>query len=384
MLMISLDRGLLGVKLSGDVVRRHENYGRGVARLDIVVFAHDDTDHVISHNVRAFSTRAHSLLGKVGKAFTTGSRLFKAEGYDLIVTQDPMFTGLAGWLLKTRHRAKLIVHLHGDFIGSGTWYTRNIRAWSRVKLAGFLIRRADAVRVMSEGQKEALVEAGTDARLIRVIATPVDLERFAKPTTDAAVRESVDGWNWQHTVLMVARKDPVKDFHTLFSAMSHVFKHRDDVGLWLVGNFEDHVDIPLPKERVRLTPRLGPEQMPECYGRADMVVLSSQSESFGKVLVEANAAGKPIVATATTGAREIVRHGFNGWLVPVGCSRELGERILQLLSSPDTAQRMGRNGQNLMYEKYADNTSKVIGFWRDVVGDSQSTPVAGRGRRVPR
>ena len=61
-----------------------------------------------------------------------------------------------------------------------------------------------------------------------------------------------------------------------------------------------------------------------------MYVSSSAHESFGKVLVEANACGKPVVAKTTTGAKDIVNDGVNAYLVPVGDAQALAEKKMLL------------------------------------------------------
>lgn len=366
--MISLDRGLLGIKRSGDVLDRHAKYGSSVARLDILVFAPGEISFQVAGNVIAYSTNSHGLLGDVLQGYRIGGRLFEKGRYDLIVTQDPMITGLLGWLLKYKYGSKLLVHLHGDFLGEGAWYTRTLRGRLRARLARLIVKRADGVRIMSENQRVTLERAGVPRRKTRVISTPVDVRRFHAPAEQEENAQEVESIPWKHTILMVARKDPVKDFATLFRAVSIVFDRCQDSGLWLIGSYADCREIPLPVEKVVLTPSLPSERMPGCYSLADVVVLSSQSESFGKVLVEANASGKPLVATATAGAREIITDGWNGFLVEIGDHAALADRIVQLLSDPELAARLGRNGRQLMVDRYANNTRKVVAFWNDLVG----------------
>ncbi len=100
-----------------------------------------------------------------------------------------------------------------------------------------------------------------------------------------------------------------------------------------------------------------------------MYVSSSAHESFGKVLVEANACAKPVVATATTGARDIVQDGVNGYLVPVGDAAALAEKIVYLLQHPDEAKAMGERGRKLVAERFdgRKNTEAIIQFWQDIV-----------------
>ncbi|MDZ7841069.1 MAG: glycosyltransferase family 4 protein [Gammaproteobacteria bacterium] len=368
--MISLDQGLLGLKETGDVIERHSIYGRAVEELQIIVFAPVEGFHRVAENVVARSTAAESRMGHLLRGVRIAAGLFRERTYDLVVTQDPMITGALGLILKYRFGARLLVHMHGDFLGREGWYKRGLRRRALLQLSRIVLRRADAVRVMSEDQKRSLEGIGVSGSRVRVIATPVDVSRFAAPGADGFTIARPFLKRWPRTILMVGRKDPVKDYDTLFKAISLVFARRSDVGLWLVGNYTEYDDIPLPRDRVRLTPRVDGQTMPLVYRSADVVVLSSRSESFGKVLVEANASGKPVVATATAGAREIVMHGYNGYLVEVGDYEGLSCYLLRILDQPETAERLGDNGREYVNKRFAANTSKITDFWHDIIGEA--------------
>ena len=71
----------------------------------------------------------------------------------------------------------------------------------------------------------------------------------------------------------------------------------------------------------------------------------------------------------TTGAKEIIEHGKNGFFVSIGDAQALANKILYLLNNPDKAKEIGENGRKLVKEKYGDNTSKIINFWQEIVND---------------
>lgn len=367
-LMISLDEGLLGQTQVGDVIERHREYGRQINRLDIIVFSENKNTlkNRISGNVCAYSTNSFGIPKTVREAVRIGKNLSRKRRYDLIVSQDPLFTGLAGFFLRNRLKAKLLVHLHGDFVDNSFWLKGDWRNYLFALVLGFIIRRADGIRVMSQHQKDKLENRGIDDKRIQVISTPVDLDRFETSSKEVLSKKTGGHIPWSKVVLMVGRKDKVKDFDTLFSAMRIVFNRIEDVGLWLVGNFVDNKDVPLPVNRVLLSGNLATDKLPACYRAADVVVLSSTSESFGKVLIEANVCGKPVVATATTGAKEIIRHGENGFIVPIKDHKCLAKKIIYLLDHPEEAKRIGENGRKIVKEKYFDNTKKIISYWNEL------------------
>src|SRR5205807_9344572 len=94
--------------------------------------------------------------------------------------------------------------------------------------------------------------------------------------------------------------------------------------------------------------------MPGVLAAATVVVLPSYGEGLPKVLVEAAATGRPLVATDVRGCREIVRPGVNGLLVPPRDSAALAHAIERLLLSPSLRARLGQGGRHLAQTEFAE------------------------------
>jgi glycosyltransferase involved in cell wall biosynthesis len=77
----------------------------------------------------------------------------------------------------------------------------------------------------------------------------------------------------------------------------------------------------------------------------DIFVLPSLNEGMGRVLVEAMAAGKPVVASRVGGIPDLVHDGETGYLVPPADAKALSDAILKLLKNPDQAKLMGQRGK---------------------------------------
>jgi glycosyltransferase involved in cell wall biosynthesis len=82
------------------------------------------------------------------------------------------------------------------------------------------------------------------------------------------------------------------------------------------------------------------------YRRCRVFMLASHEEGFGIVLIEAMASGAPVVSTDCGGPRAIVEEGKNGFLVPVGDSAVLAERVVRLLRDNLLRETMGRCAQS--------------------------------------
>ena len=100
--------------------------------------------------------------------------------------------------------------------------------------------------------------------------------------------------------------------------------------------------------------RLPFTDLPQLYSSADLTVLPSLLlESFGIVLIEAMACGKPVIATDLPGVRSVVTDGSDGILVPPSDADALAEKIQRLLNDPGARREMGLRGRAKVETKYA-------------------------------
>jgi len=90
------------------------------------------------------------------------------------------------------------------------------------------------------------------------------------------------------------------------------------------------------------------ERLPERYADAAVVVVPSLYEPYGRVIAEAMAFGRAVVATDTEGARDLLQDGETGLIVPVGDEQALANAICYLLQNPQTARRIGAAAQQFI------------------------------------
>lgn len=95
------------------------------------------------------------------------------------------------------------------------------------------------------------------------------------------------------------------------------------------------------------------EDMPDVLKSAHVVVLPSYREGCPKVLLEACACGRPVIATSVPGCREIVRDGENGFLVPKKDPVKLGKAIKVLLENAALRMRMGMRGREIVVREFS-------------------------------
>jgi glycosyltransferase involved in cell wall biosynthesis len=92
--------------------------------------------------------------------------------------------------------------------------------------------------------------------------------------------------------------------------------------------------------------------LPNVYAAIDIVALTSRNEGTPVTLIEAMAAGRPVVATDVGGVADLVEHGTNGLLVPAGDMRMFGEALARLARDPDERNRLGQNGRTRVLARY--------------------------------
>jgi len=370
--MISLDKTLLGVDYSGDVLERHQKYAQGVDKLEIIVFSKKGfKKRKIDDRLTIYPTNSSNKLAYLFDAFNIAKDIYWPDGFDLIVTQDPFLTGWTGWVLKKRFKAPLLVHFHGDFWQNKYWLKERWFNPIFLFLSKFLVDGANGIRVVSSGIRRKLIAAGVGKKKIRVIPTPIDVGRFiyCEPEKVRSFREKVH--KRSKTIINVGRDDPSKDYDTLIETIKLVREKYSKLSFWQIG-----ADLPLG-DKIKIdenmvllsTDKIDQKELVNYYHASDVYVSSSCHESFGKVLVEAMAAGLPVVATDTTGSKEIVRNGISGYLVPIGDSVALARKILHLLNNSDQAKKMGQAGRQIAKEKFDQEKviKKIIKFWQDLV-----------------
>lgn len=373
-LMISLDRTLLGADYTGDVLERHQKYADLAGQLEIIVLTKKGfKKRKVDDHLTVYPSNSSGKLSYVFDALNLAKNIYWPDKIDLIVTQDPFLTGLAGLLIKKRFKISLLIHFHGDFWDNKYWLMEKGRWWFNwffLLLSKLIVKQADGIRVVSSGIKKKLAKAGINQHKIKVIPTPVDLEKFSQ-IDQARVEKLKRQYDARPIILNVGRKDPSKDFKTFFKTIELVCqKFKKMIFLQAGANLQMNYCSDCDQEAIfESLGRLKHKKLIKYYQAADIYLSTSQHESFGKVLIEAMAAGLPVVATQTTGSQEIVKDGENGFLVPIGDKQNLAKKVLFLLNHPQEAKRIGEKGRQMVAKKFHRQkiTKQIISFWKEII-----------------
>ncbi|MGH7730627.1 MAG: glycosyltransferase family 4 protein [Candidatus Eiseniibacteriota bacterium] len=181
-----------------------------------------------------------------------------------------------------------------------------------------------------------------------IIPNGVDVDRF-RP--DVAPFET---WRDEGHVnlLFVGRLDPRKGLHLLLAAMPEVCaRTRGRARLLIVGNsvLRPGLEARVPaavRDRVRFLGHVPSADLPRWYATGDIFVSpASGNESFGIVLLEAMAAGRPVVATDIPGYRSVIQQGENAEAFPPGDVASLARALVRLIEDPARRAELARRGR---------------------------------------
>jgi phosphatidylinositol alpha-mannosyltransferase len=201
---------------------------------------------------------------------------------------------------------------------------------------------------------------------VRIIPNGVDVELFAGGTAQPGLPPG-------RRLLWVGRLDRQKGFPVAVRAFEELARQFADLWFLVVGDGRDRAAISsLPevvRRRIVMAGSVPHEQLPPHHAAADVFVGPALGqESFGIVLVEAMAAGVPVVATDIAGYREVVRSGIDGLLVPPGDPGALAAAVRRILDEPGLASRLRAAGKERA-ERYRWEVvaAEIEGAYRDAL-----------------
>ena len=240
---------------------------------------------------------------------------------------------------------------------NSTDYRNPLRSWFSHGLNNALIRRADALQVISPQLKAYMESLKNRPTNIFTIFNGVDPERFDPSLFNRSIR--ADHKLNEDTVLLgsVGRLDSIKAYDILINAFADLKHECDNLALMLVGdgpqrptlqkmiddyNLQDSIFITGFKEDVR--PYLA---------AFDIYVCSSHSEGVPMAMLEAMSMALPVVSTRVGGIESLIEEDSTGALIPAGNMDALIEAIKSFLSDRDKMQVYGNNARQSIIQKFS-------------------------------
>jgi glycosyltransferase involved in cell wall biosynthesis len=224
-----------------------------------------------------------------------------------------------------------------------------------------LIEDADAVFTCNPREAELLREKHPDKR-VEIQPHGVSLDDYQKDHR-ATAREAFPQIRGREVLLCVGRIDPVKNQGWLLAQVPEIFRAHPGAMLVLTGactnaNYGNELENQIRQlgigDRVLITGGLPPgdARLIGLFQESRVVLLPSNSETFGLVLLEAWAAGTTVISSRTSGAAALVRDGENGWLFDLAEPAAFHRAVNDTLRDPVLRSRLAETGQRLVRNEY--------------------------------
>ena len=292
-------------------------------------------------------------------------RLLKQEKPDILHTHLPR-ADLLGFLTRlSGFSSPWVCSVHD--IHSKSWRGR----WA-FPFFGSVWRRADKVIAISEAVKSWLVQGyGLESEKVQVVYYGIEPERWCSPSRDLRFE-----WKLAEKLLIgsVGRLESRKGHDLLIRAMPFIAQRFPQTMLLIAGHdpwgygrvLESLVTQLSMEKHVRF---LGfQDDIPSFLHAIDVFAFASRSEGFGQVVIEAMAAGKPVVVSRIAPLTEIVIDGETGFYAEPENPESFAEKILWLLSHREEAQNMGKRGQEVVKKRFSAETMAfaVLAIYQEV------------------
>jgi glycosyltransferase involved in cell wall biosynthesis len=317
--------------------------------------AHQQIENAVKRGVKVIPIP--SLVRRIDpvqdlRSFFSLWRLMIQERPDIVHTHTSK-AGILGRLAAKMASVPTIVHTPHGHVFYGHFGAISSRFFLLLERLFACI--TDCLVALTEEERKDYIKLSIiDPENVFTIHSGVKIDRFLSARVDVEEKKRTLGLNPKAPVVgtvgwLLSIKGPMN----LLKAMGRVWQERPEVELVYVGKGELQEALETRAfqmgvfEKVKF---LGwRDDIEEILPILDLFVLPSLNEGMGRVLVEAMAAGRPIVATKVGGIPDLVKHKETGLLVPPGNDQALAEAILQVLMDPARAREMGEKGKTGCY-----------------------------------
>jgi glycosyltransferase involved in cell wall biosynthesis len=329
-LNLSIDTKIL--EKESDVARRMIWFGDIVEKYTILIPFYKKQGCSLAKNVEVYGSGGKNKIVQFILLYIEAKKILKKEKYNLITTQDPFFIGLLGVFLAKKYKISLEAQVHG-------W---NAVGFVRKNVQKFVLKKASGIRVVSKRMMRKVINLGVEEPKINKVPVYVDID--SKNNIDN--KKKIQG---KFIFLSVSRLVAIKNIKMQIEAMRKLVG-KCDCELWIVGegNNKDNL-IKLVKKynlekKVKFLGWRTGKELEDIYTQADCLLLTSYSEGWGRVVIEAGLYGVPTIMTDVGLAGEVVVDGENGIVIDVDDVNSLIDRMEYVI----------------MNESFYDNISKNI------------------------
>jgi glycosyltransferase involved in cell wall biosynthesis len=325
-----------------------------------------------------FEVRRLPVVFRIGNAPLLPG-LLGLKDFDIIHLHHPFIFGAELVMAAARARGiPFVLTHHNDLIGDGL-RPFLFDSYSAISNPLVLNSARKLIVVSLDHARSSRLAPYFERRRADVVEVPngVDTMLFRPDVDGTPVRQACSIGADEKVLLFVGALDRAHHFRRVDLLIEAIRELKsENVHLILVGDGDRAEDYRRQAaeigvdQRVHFLGKVDHAHLPAVYAAADVVVLPSHiQESFGMILIEGMACGKPVIASDLPGARSVVDDGVDGLLVQPGNLGDLVEKTARLLADPNGRAEMGRRGRAKVEAKYAWQAvvPRLASLYREVV-----------------
>lgn len=274
--------------------------------------------------------------------------LHRQQRIDLIHAHAPLPCGHAAMLLSRELRIPYVVSVHGLDAYSDVQVTGRAGKWCR-RICHRLYTAAGRVICISERVREQVLEGSGGKCRTSVVYNGVDPVYFAP-----SLRESPAS----QIILSVGNLIPSKGQELLVRAAASLVSEFPALACEIIGDGPERSRLEALAQQLQIAARMrfhgrqSRKQVAEAMQRCTLFVLPSRYEGLGCVYLEAMSAAKPAIGCRGQGIAEVIRHGWNGFLVSPDNERDLTLAIAMLLRDEPRRRTLGTAARETILERF--------------------------------
>jgi len=341
-LMISTDNRIFD-HLS-DVQNRMKDYRSLVDELNIIVCSKNDKQIDLGSNIKVFSTNSKNKIFYFWDAIKIAKNNIKSQ-INLVTSQDPFETGLAGYFIARRLKSKLQLQIHTDFL-SPYFAKESLKNKVRVLIAKYLLPKANNIRVVSERIRQSLKSYDLRLTTISVLPIFVDVEKIKSAPINIDLHKKYPEFDF--IILMTSRLEKEKNIKLAIRAMEEIVKKFPKTVLIIAGSGSEEKNLQLMAYSLQLQDNIKfegwVEDLASYYKSCDAYLLCSNYEGYGMTLIMAQSVGCPIITTDVGVVGETINKD-NALIVPVGDKKAIVDSIIKLQTDSEFKINLGKKMQ---------------------------------------
>jgi len=306
-----------------------------------------------------------SLFSTVGFIYLALRYLMAARAtqkYDIVVTYDPLKTGLIGLLVAKLTGTRLVVEVNGDYTSDWNYaeikspFKRAFKKKAMLFVEKLVLKNADGVKLLYENQVDFFKPLAKP--IVRVFPDYVNGSRFIN------YRENKE-------ILFAGFPMYVKGLDLLVEAFSRISDLYPDWTLKILGyypNASELRDLIGDKKNIFHHLPVDPDLMPHHIGHCGIFVLPSRTEAMGRVLVESMAAGKPRLGSDVGGIPTVINDKVDGLLFESENVEDLANKLGMLMSDARLREKLGLNAAQRYQSEFQPSVyfEKLANFYNSI------------------